>query len=801
MHTPAPVSLADFAAAGVRLRPTDAATIVRALVIQVAEGRLPGVPSAHVIRLSPSGAITVEGPVVASGGPVPRAAQLLAALLPGSKRPSAEPSPLRRVIARALQDPSGFPTLEEFGNALAPFAAHDSHTAIRELIARWAESVRASAPERPQSRAEAPADPAEEESVGTTEAAGSITVSDMRRARRDTGLSLDEISKRSRIPVSMLRQLEWGYLRNWPTGLYGRTQLVRYARAAGLNRQHVLDAMWPLVDLQSREHDTAQPSKRDTQSTERDVQSRDRDVQPLDHDVPAEPPVGTAAPDPIMIMLPTFEGDEGLLEFEVERTHGHAAAASGSRPVESKEHGTAASKAIAPGPVEPAAIPVEPAALKTAPSAPAEAPPPRTAVRDTRETITSRQAEEVLTRAPVGPMIDFDPPLDSVSPPVGLLESMAIADTPRRSSMVAAAATIALATAAAVWGMRSYPMEDGRAADAHLVRRLPALHETAVRQKAPPTPVDTPRLPPSSLRQPVLGAGRPISTTGVRPASGARVIPPDASAGGIPAAADARLIPIDASDDDTLGSSPAFASAGGAAFADAVKPAIGNAGASDVDLGLRITRVVDNTSRNYHARPSPDGTRVAFDSDRDGERAVFVADASGRNLRRVSGDGFAAVPNWSPDGRTLSYARAEPDNANVWNLWALSLDSGESRRLTSNTSGRPQGGSWFPGGQRIAYSRGSSIIVVDLLSGKPTIYPSPQAGRTVGPPAVSPQGRWVIYQVSGDGAWLLDLGDGSSRRVLSDPTAGDFTWSPDGSRVAYFSRRDGEWSVWFMAAR
>ena len=44
----------------------------------------------------------------------------------------------------------------------------------------------------------------------------------------------------ARIPVSMLRQLEWGYLRNWPKGLYGRTQLVRYARASGLSRQLVL---------------------------------------------------------------------------------------------------------------------------------------------------------------------------------------------------------------------------------------------------------------------------------------------------------------------------------------------------------------------------------------------------------------------------------------------------------------------------------------------------------------------------------------------------------------------------------
>jgi Tol biopolymer transport system component len=263
---------------------------------------------------------------------------------------------------------------------------------------------------------------------------------------------------------------------------------------------------------------------------------------------------------------------------------------------------------------------------------------------------------------------------------------------------------------------------------------------------------------------------------------------------------DNRLSADDSNVDDADSSfaASAFASAGGVAFADPVEP---SGGANDAGLGLRVTRIVDEHSRNYHARPSPDGTHVAFDSDRDGERGVFVADADGRNLRRVSGEGFAAVPNWAPDGRTLSFVRAEVDNPNVWNLWAMDLESGESRRLTSNASGRPLGGSWFPDGKRIAYSRGSSIVVLDAESGKPTTYATPKPGRTAGAPAISPDGKWAIFPVTGDGAWLLDLSDGASRRVLSDPTAGDFTWSPDGSRVAYYSRRDAEWNVWVTVAR
>jgi Tol biopolymer transport system component len=44
---------------------------------------------------------------------------------------------------------------------------------------------------------------------------------------------------------------------------------------------------------------------------------------------------------------------------------------------------------------------------------------------------------------------------------------------------------------------------------------------------------------------------------------------------------------------------------------------------------LRITRIVDDAANNYHVRPSPDGKRIAFDSDRDGVRGVYVADENG----------------------------------------------------------------------------------------------------------------------------------------------------------------------------
>jgi Tol biopolymer transport system component len=216
---------------------------------------------------------------------------------------------------------------------------------------------------------------------------------------------------------------------------------------------------------------------------------------------------------------------------------------------------------------------------------------------------------------------------------------------------------------------------------------------------------------------------------------------------------------------------------------------------------LRITSVVDDRAQNFHARQSPDGTLIAFDSDRDGERGVYIAGADGQNVRRISGEGFAAIPSWSPDGQTLAFVRAEADRPTVWNLWTLDLSSGRERQLTTYTTGAPWGGSWFPDGRRLAYSHETNLVVLDLETGRQRVFGSPVAGRLVRTPAVSPDGKRVMFQVSRDGAWLLEMSDGTMRKVLSDPSADEYTWAPDGQRVAYHSRNDGTWGVWVMAPR
>nr|MDP9324587.1 DPP IV N-terminal domain-containing protein [Acidobacteriota bacterium] len=242
---------------------------------------------------------------------------------------------------------------------------------------------------------------------------------------------------------------------------------------------------------------------------------------------------------------------------------------------------------------------------------------------------------------------------------------------------------------------------------------------------------------------------------------------------------------------------PAFASDGSAVFSRAAS----NGEIAHADgrkSTLRITSVVDPNARNFHTRPSPDGTRIAFDSDRDGQRGVYVADIDGRNVRRLTGEGFAAMPSWSPDSGTIAFVRAEPERPNVWNLWTMDVASRQTRRLTSHRAGQAWGGSWFPDGGRIAYGYEDRLVVMDLASGAERVYRSPLKGTLVRASAVAPDGRRIVFQVYRKGTWLLDLRKETVRKVMADPSAEDYTWAPDGRRVAYHSRDEGKWGVWVM---
>lgn len=224
------ISLAELAGVGILLRPSEAVALVDEICRRCEEGSLRGIPTAGVVRLSREGQLSIAGPTN-TGSEVARAAQLLDDLLPGFEAtPEYRASgALRLVIARGLGtlDLPPYESLTELRGALQRFAPADLADTARLLFQAW---DRACATHELDRRAPE-----------------SLTISDVRRARRATGLTLQNLSEVADIPAVQLRDLEWGDMRNWRADEDGHARVVRYARAAGLDQAVVLSIAWPMI--------------------------------------------------------------------------------------------------------------------------------------------------------------------------------------------------------------------------------------------------------------------------------------------------------------------------------------------------------------------------------------------------------------------------------------------------------------------------------------------------------------------------------------------------------------------------
>jgi Tol biopolymer transport system component/polyisoprenoid-binding protein YceI len=187
---------------------------------------------------------------------------------------------------------------------------------------------------------------------------------------------------------------------------------------------------------------------------------------------------------------------------------------------------------------------------------------------------------------------------------------------------------------------------------------------------------------------------------------------------------------------------------------------------------------------------SPDGRRITFTRAEDDPNApppsVNVARADGADRKEL---GPGAMPDWSPDGRRIAFM-SEAGGDGTGMISVMSTDGSGTRQFdqTPTSDGEPR---WSPDGRRIAVSAygGTSnddIAVIDVHSGR--FRRLTRAPGYEHSPAWSPDGRRIAYVK--DGAIHVMGADGSGDRALTrgrKDTAP--AWSPDGRRLSWV--RDG----------
>ena len=138
-----------------------------------------------------------------------------------------------------------------------------------------------------------------------------------------------------------------------------------------------------------------------------------------------------------------------------------------------------------------------------------------------------------------------------------------------------------------------------------------------------------------------------------------------------------------------------------------------------IDGSKAIALTSDCEKDDYDPAFSPDGRTIAFRSECGA--GIFVMGATGESRRRVADFGYD--PDWSPDGRELALVTERLEGPTSRNstsgLWAVSIDSGERRRVSEHDA---MGPTWSPDGRRIVFwglkRRDVSARPVERASGR-----------------------------------------------------------------------------------